>query len=360
MSEELREELTKLTCDLVRIESIADRPENLASVIDYIAAYLSAIPGIFVERSESGGKPAIVATLRETRSPALMLNGHVDVVVGRPAQFTPEVRDGRIYARGSQDMKGSVAVMLRLLKDLAARPERPDVGFQFVADEEIGGVHGTRRLLEEGWRCGFMLCLEPTDLGVLYEHKGAIWVKLDIPGQPAHGSRPWAGVNPVYPMTAGLADLARRYPPPSSEEWRTTVSPTVIHVGAGSRNQIPSSATLTFDCRYIASDSPESIIAAIRECFPGAEAMVDRSGGGLCTDPDHPEVQRLAGVVAARTGAPARFYREHFSTDARYYTHAGIPAICIGPLGAGLHSDEEWVDIASLSTLYEIIADFVG
>ncbi|MEI7644586.1 MAG: M20/M25/M40 family metallo-hydrolase [Chloroflexales bacterium] len=360
MSEDLCGELTRLTCDLVRIESIADRPELLAEVIDYVASYLADIPGIFVERSECDGKPAIVATLHPTRSPALMINGHVDVVVARPAQFVPELRDGRIYGRGSQDMKGSVAVMLRLLSDLAARPERPDVGFQFVADEEIGGALGTRRLLEEGWRCGFMLCLEPTDLGVLYEHKGGMWIDLRLPGVTAHGSRPWAGVNPVYPMTVGLAEIARRFPVPSPDEWRSTVSPTVIQVGGGSSNQIPSSATLTFDCRFVAEDSAEAISAAIQDCFPGAEVLVSRSGVALRTDPEHPTVQRLAGVVAARTGAPARFYREHFSTDARFYTQIDIPAVCLGPIGAGLHSDVEWVDIESLATLYQVITDFIG
>ncbi len=360
MSEDLCGELTRLTCDLMRIESIADRPECLAEVIDYVASYLATIPHIFVERSECGGKPAIVATLHETRSPALMINGHTDVVVAQPAQFVPELRDGRIYGRGSQDMKGSVAVMLRLLRDLAARPERPDVGFQFVADEEIGGALGTGRLLEEGWRCDIMLCLEPTDLGILYEHKGAMWVDLHIPGAPAHGSRPWNGVNPVYPMTVGLAEIARRFPVPGPDEWRTTVSPTVIQVGGGSSNQIPSSATLTFDCRFVAGDSAESIRTVLQDCFPGAELQVNRSGVALRTDPEHPAVQRLAGVVAAYTGAPARFYREHFSTDARFYTQAGIPAVCLGPVGAGLHSDEEWVDVESLATLYQIITDFIG
>ncbi len=360
MSEDLCGELTQLTCDLMRIESIADRPECLAEVMDYVASYLAGIPHIFVERSECGGKPAIVATLRETRSPALMLNGHVDVVVGRPAQFVPELRDGRIYGRGSQDMKGSVAVMLRLLRDLVARPERPDVGFQFVADEEIGGTLGTERLLAEGWRCDVMLCLEPTDLGILYEHKGAMWFDLHIPGVPAHGSRPWAGVNPIYAMTVGLAEVARRFPVPSPDEWRTTVSPTVIRVGGGSSNQIPGSAILTFDCRFVAEDNAESILTAIRECFPGAELRMNRSGVALRTDPHHPAVQRLAEMIATHTGAPTRFYREHFSTDARFYTQAGIPAVCLGPIGAGLHSDEEWVNCESLATLYQIITSFIG
>ncbi|HMQ31774.1 MAG TPA: M20/M25/M40 family metallo-hydrolase [Chloroflexaceae bacterium] len=360
MSDALRDELVALTCDLVRIESVADRPDQLAAVIDYAAAYLADVPGLFVERSEAGGKPALVVALRDTRAPALMLNGHLDVVVGRPEQFAPEVRDGRIYGRGSQDMKGSCAVMLRLIRDLAALPERPDVGFQLVTDEEIGGAEGTGRLLAEGWRCGFMLCLEPTDMGVLFEHKGALWVELRLPGRPAHGSRPWDGHNPVGDLARGLAALDARFPiPDGPNSWQTTVTPTHVQTGAGSRNQVPPGASVTFDIRYTADTTPEAIQATLAECFPTAELVVGSCGPGLRTDPEHPEVCRVADLLAERLGRPPRFYREHFATDARYYTSAGIPAVCVGPVGAGLHSDEEWVAIDSLLDLHAVLTAYI-
>jgi succinyl-diaminopimelate desuccinylase len=361
MSRDLRDELVALTCDLVRFESVADRPEQLVAAIDYAAAYLADIPGIFVERSEADGKPSLVVTLRDTRAPALMLNGHLDVVVGRPEQFEPALRDGCIYARGAQDMKGSCAVMLRLIRDLAALPEPPDVGFQFVTDEEIGGALGTGRLLEEGWRCAFMLCLEPTDMGILFEHKGGMWVELRLPGRPAHGSRPWEGHNPVPDLARGLIAIEQRYPvPPGSGEWRTTVTPTRIMVGeGGSRNQVPAAATVTFDIRWTTDTTPEQIRADIAACFPGGEMLVSASGPGLYTDPEHLEVCRVADVVERRMGRTPRFYREHFATDARYYTSQGIPAICLGPVGAGLHSDEEWVSIDSLVDLYDILVDYI-
>lgn len=360
MSDLLRDELVALTCDLIRFESVADRPEQLEAAIDYAAAYLADIPGLFVERSAAAGKPALVVALRDTRSPALMLNGHLDVVVGRPEQFVPELRDGRIYGRGSQDMKGSCAVMLRLIRELAGLPERPDVGFQLVTDEEIGGANGTGRLLAEGWRCAFMLCLEPTDMGVLYEHKGAMWVELRLPGRPAHGSRPWDGHNPVGDMARGLAALDARFPIPTVEDsWHTTVSPTSIQVGGGSRNQIPPGAALTFDIRYVAGDTPEGIQATLAECFPTATIEVKASGPGLRTDPEHPEVCQVADVLTARLGRAPRFYREHFATDARYYTSAGIPAVCVGPVGAGLHSDDEWVAIDSLVDLFSVCLEYV-
>ncbi len=360
MSDALRDELVALTCDLVRFESVADRPDQLEAVIDYVAAYLADIPGLFIERSTAVGKPALVVALRETREPHLMINGHLDVVVGRPEQFTPELRDGRIYARGSQDMKGSCAVMMRLIRDLAALPERPDVGFQFVTDEEIGGIDGTARLLAEGWRCTFMLCLEPTDMGVLFEHKGAMWVELKLPGRPAHGSRPWDGHNPVADLARGLATLDARFPVPAgADSWQTTVTATYVQVGAGSRNQVPPAASVMFDIRFVPEDRPEMIQAALAECFPTAEVIVSACGEGLRTDPEEPEVCKVADVLTARLGRPPRFYREHFATDARFYTIAGIPAVCVGPVGAGLHSDEEWVSIESLVDLHAVLVDYI-
>lgn len=360
MDTQLRDELVALTCDLVRFESVASRPEQLGAVIEYVAAYLDEVPGIHVERSEADGKPALVATLRPTREPAVMLNGHLDVVVGRPEQFEPELRDGRIYGRGTQDMKGSCAVMMRLLRDLAALPEPPDVGFQFVTDEEIGGNHGTRRLLEEGWRTGFMLCLEPTDMGVLFEHKGSMWVNMRLRGRPCHASRPWDGQNPLVDFARGLEVIGRHYPASTGpQDYRTTITPTVVHAGAGSANQVPAEAAVTFDIRWTTDTSPEQIRAALAESFPGAEIAVGAAGPGLYTDPEHPEVCRVADVLEQRLGQTPRFYREHFATDARFYTNAGMPAICVGPVGAGLHSDEEWVSADSLVDLHAVLTEYI-
>jgi succinyl-diaminopimelate desuccinylase len=357
MGNGLRDELIAVTSDLIRFQTVADRPDALAANADYIAAYLASIPGIFVERSEAEGKPALVATLRETRSPRLMLNGHFDVVAARPAQFIPLTRDGRIYGRASQDMKGSVAVMLRLLKDLAVRPDRPDVGFQFVSDEEIGGLLGTQRLRDEGWGCDFFIALEPTDLNICYAHKGAMWIELRLPGTPAHGSKPWQGRNPVFALNHGLSLIEDRLPAPHEEIYRTTITPTMVQTAPNSRNQVPPYLDVTFDIRWTDETPPEMLSALMREAFPDAELQVSRSGVGLLTDPNEPHVQQLAQIVARHSGRTPYFYREHFATDARFYSHKGVPAVCLGPVGAGLHSHEEWVEIDSLHHLYAILTE---
>jgi succinyl-diaminopimelate desuccinylase len=359
MSENLRDELVSLTSDLIRFESIAERPDQLAAAINYVASYLAAIPNIYIQRSERNSKPALVATLRETRSPALFLNAHLDVVVAAPEQFQPDVRDGRIYGRASQDMKGSAAVMLRLLRDLAALENPPDVGFQFVSDEEIGGRDGTGRLLEEGWRCETFIALEPTDLNICYAQKAPMWVEVTVSGTPGHGSRPWDSHNPIFAIQAGLARLAERFPDPTEPIWRTTVTPTSLQAGGGSRNQIPASASISFDIRHVGEDRPEDIVALLRECFPGAEVHGGRSAGLLQSDPNEAAFQRLARVSEQVIGRKSEFYREHFASDARFYSQAGIPAICFGPVGQGLHSDDEWVSIDGLVDLYTVLREYV-
>lgn len=352
----LRDELVAMTCDLVAIPSVADRPDQLVAAIEYAERFARAIPGIFVSRFDEAGVPSVVATLRETRTPALMLNAHLDVVPAQPEQFTPVVRDGRIYGRGSQDMKGSGAVLLRLLRDLAALPEPPDVGFQFVGDEEIGGHHSSGMLSRQGWLCDFFLVGEPTDLQICYAHKGAMWVDVELDGRPAHGSRPWEGDNPFVALREGLAAMELAFPTPDEAAWLTTVVPTKIS-GGDAGNRVPKQLVLTLDVRTIPTDSPHEVLATLQSCFAGT-VTARTIAPPLNTDPQHPIVRKLDQDIAAITGAPVGYYREHFSTDARYYSALGIPAVCLGPIGAGLHSDEEWVDIASLETLYHILYRF--
>jgi succinyl-diaminopimelate desuccinylase len=355
----LRDDLVTLTCDLVAIPSTADNPAALAATIDYAERYARAVPGLHVFRVESGGKPSVVATLRNTRNPAIFLNAHLDVVPANESQYRPEVRGDRIYGRGAQDMKGAAAVLLRLMKDLAALPEPPDVGFQFVSDEEIGGANGTGFLMTQGWGCHFFLAAEPTDLQICFAHKGIVRAEVALSGVPAHGSRPWEGTNPIAALRDGLVVLEQRFPTPDEPAWITTAVPTLLAAG-DAVNRLPQQALLTLDIRHVPEDTPAQILAAVRECFPGA--TVRQVGGGgtpLDTDPNDAEVQRLARCVADVTGAPAGFYREHFGTDARYYGDAGVPSVCCGPAGAGLHSDEEWVDVPSMEQLYAILDRFV-
>jgi succinyl-diaminopimelate desuccinylase len=173
-------------------------------------------------------------------------------------------------------------------------------------------------------------------------------------GVASHGSKPWEGLNPLLALNHGLSELIERFPQPEAPAWITTVTPTELHAGNGSTNQLPPEVRLAFDIRFVPEDAPETIAAIIRDCFPDGEFIYTQTPP-LDTAPHLPVVQRLGQIVAQVRGVEPEFFREHFCTDARFYGAAGMPAVCIGPTGAGLHSDQEWVDIDSLEQLRDIL-----
>jgi succinyl-diaminopimelate desuccinylase len=356
---ELRDALVQMTTDLVRLPSTLDRPDQLQATIDYATQALSGLPRGALYHHTSDNKPSLVYSLRGNKHAKLVLNAHLDVVPARPTQFEPEFRDGRMYGRGTQDMKGAGAVLLRLAQDLAQQADPPDVNFQFVTDEEIGGMHGTNLLLNLGYTCDFFITAEPTDLNICYMHKGAAPIKVTIHGVPAHGSRPWDGRNPIHTLRDGLIALEKVYPTPDEEAFVTTVVPTIIN-GGEAGNRIMEDLVLRLDIRRIPTESAAEVLAKVKTCFP-EHATVELMGDGvpLDTNPEHPAVQQLAQIVRDTTGRPAHFYREHFGTDARFYSSQGIAAVCCGPVGAGLHSDNEWADIDGFVETYKVFAELV-
>jgi succinyl-diaminopimelate desuccinylase len=354
MQMSIRDQLVRLTHDLVSIPSVSDDPVAREAVIDFVAGFCASLPGVQTFRFEADGKPALVAAFDDRRHKGLVLNAHVDVVPGRDEQFRPFERDGRIYGRGTQDMKGATAAMLLVLKDLAERGVRPGVAWQFVTDEEIGG-EGTRNLLASGYTCDFFLAGEPTDLEIVNRAKGMLWLRVRQTGNPAHGSRPWDGLNPIMPLARGVLRLLDQYPVPERPVWKTTATPSAIH-GGDAHNRVPADCLLQLDVRRVPDEDEETILSFIESCFEGGQLDVLHSGGALQTAENDPHVQRLR-MIAGRHGASGAFRDEHFGSDARFYSEAGLPAVCFGPLGAGLHSHDEWVDIASLEMYYAIIRE---
>lgn len=350
----MRDRLVQLTKDLIAIPSVSDDAAGRSAVIDFIEAFCRPLPGVHLARHESHGFPSLVAAFDAERAKDLVLNAHVDVVPARPEQFTPEERDGRIYGRGAQDMKAAAAAFMLLLQELAESDRRPSVAWQFVTDEEIGGEDGVGHLLKQGYSGKFFLAGEPTDLKIVNRAKGILWLTITQTGNPAHGSRPWDGLNPIVPLAAGMHKVLERYPIPEAAIWRTTVTPAALHSG-DAHNRVPVDAQLKLDIRRIPDESPDEVLRFVRACFPSAEVTVAHNGSALDTEAEDDEVAKLAQSIEQVQGGPVEFYGEHFGSDARFYSEQGIPAVCFGPVGAGLHSHDEWVDIASLETFYRIM-----
>jgi acetylornithine deacetylase/succinyl-diaminopimelate desuccinylase len=301
--------------------------------------------------------------------PVLVVNGHTDVVPAIAAGWTrdpfqPVVVDGRLYGRGSADMKGGVASAIAALGALKAAGLQPscDIVFQFVADEERGGALGTRALLEAGLLQGdACLVPEPTALAVSVAERGLLQGEIVLRGRPGHGSRPREGVSATeMAARVTLALHAADFGDPDHPLLgRPTANIGTLH-GGTAVNVVAEQARVGFDRRLLPGVSQQDAVEAIRhrlaaEGLDGLdyEIVVTDFGEGSEMSPEHPFAALVRRCVASATGRSPDAVETvgmTFTTDARFMRNqAGMPAVVCGPGAISqAHGVDEWVEVAQL------------
>ncbi|MCS3750807.1 acetylornithine deacetylase [Salinibacter ruber] len=365
--------------DLVRIDSTNpalgadERGAGEAELAAYIADRMHDI-GLDVDHWEPApGRPNVVGVLSgngDGRS--LIWNAHTDTVgvKGMDAPFTPVRQNGRLYGRGAQDMKGSLAAQL-----IAARTLREsdtslsgDVLVAAVADEEHKSI-GTEALVDRYDADGAVVT-EPTDLELVRAHKGFVWIDLRTQGRAAHGSRPAEGIDANMHMGRVLSKLEALNRSLSSDEARALVGPPSLHAGQLRGGDAPSvyaaECHLRMERRTVPGESAEDALEEVQtvlhelseadDAFE-AEAEIAFSRGTLKTPADA-TVASATRAGLSRTLAPSTPLADtgaSFWTDAALLSAAGTETVVLGPKGAGLHTTEEWVDLASVAQLAEVL-----
>lgn len=222
------DKITNLAQDLIRIPSTADNSPALGEVISYITKYATSTD-LSVKSFAFSGKPSLIISFNE-KKPQVILNGHADVVPGQPHQFQPTIKDGKLYGRGADDMKASLAAMLVLMKNLKNSHPTLPVQLMVVTDEEIGGHLGTKKLVpQKKGLPDLFLAGESTSLKIEYQSKGVVWLKLKTSGRRSHGARPWDGQNAIVKLAKELVNINKMYPEPQSPFGKlpVTLAPSV-------------------------------------------------------------------------------------------------------------------------------------
>ncbi len=209
------ERARQLLRDLVAINSVNPSLVPGAPGEAEAAACLAAClreSGLDVTETEvAPGRPNVVGVLEGAQpGPTLLLCGHLDTVgvEGMEDPFTPVERDGRLYGRGTQDMKSGLAACVGAARLLAAEGlPKGRVLVAGVVDEEYASL-GAEALVRD-WRADGAVITEPTDLSVAVAHKGFAWLELQTHGKAAHGSRPEEGRDAILAMGRVLGVLER-------------------------------------------------------------------------------------------------------------------------------------------------------
>ncbi len=368
--------LTQTLIDLVQINSINPSlsPDGAgeAEIGVYVADALSSL-GLAVTTYEIESKRVNVAgrLAGKGNGRSLLWNAHMDTVgvAGMADPFGAVIRDGKLYGRGSQDMKGSLAAQIAAAKALvdAGVELAGDVWVTAVADEEYASI-GSDNLVKHV-HADAAIVTEPTDLHICRAHRGFIWYDVETFGRAAHGSRYNEGIDANMRMGRFLAELDKleqelRARPPHPLAGPPSLHAAKIH-GGREISVYAAHCQMEIERRTTPGETETGATAEL-------QAIVDR----LAADPtfkatvkptflrepfeigaDAAIVQALAQAEAKWLPAPRPHTGQTFWTDAAILAQAGMDTVLIGPIGAGLHSAEEWVDVQSVVDLAGMLAE---
>ncbi len=355
--------LTELTRDLILIPGTESRPTELRRCLEFLGNHLESLPNINLRYLENGGCLSLVATPVDCDRPDILLCGHADVVDHPdPSSFRSAVHAGRIWGPGAGDMKGALAIILTLFRNLLPQARLPSLGIAITSDEERGGEHGVKFLLgEAGLSCGTAIIPDggsPSEITV--EEKGIVHATLTARGYSGHAARPWLCQNAIDFLHAALASIRALFENLRSEDspdhWFPTCSVTVIRTPNITINRIPSSASASLDIRFPPPFTVASITDLIRSATgPNLDLEIHVSAEPTHLAPD-PKFREITSLI---TGTEAKFIRASGGSDARFFCAAGIPTLLSRPLVGNLHGEDEWIDIASMVSFYRVCESYI-
>lgn len=364
------EEVVQLTQKLVQIESYYPGPGE-APVVEFLKSYLDEHDFKMTLQDVAPGRPNLIADLGSGPG-GLILEGHTDVVHhGSLDQweippYEARVVDGRLYGRGSCDMKGGLAAAIVAAQSVRKTLGEPSRTLRLcVPCDEEGLMIGIKAFVKAGYAEGFAgaIVCEPEENEICLWQKGAMRVWVRFQGRMAHGAMPYAGANPIPSgsrFVAALHALQTELQAESQHEYLGLpwVTPTVFQASAGEGqfNLIPDKVRVGLDVRTNSGQDHRQIEARLREVL--ASSLDDGVTAELEVFESRPatETQKDASVVKATEqalsmlGMPVRYGGVPGATDGTFlWAWAGLPVVTIGPGGRTVpHQANEFIELDEL------------
>lgn len=366
-------EAVNLTAQLVSIPSVNPMGKgltgpvyserNMALFIQDFLAELGIRAELFGADAE---RPNLVAFIDAGKSRTILLEAHMDTVSEEQmtiAPFDPVIKDGFLYGRGSCDTKASLATYLHAIKRILqeGRTLQHNVVLAFVKDEEYS-FSGARELVERGIKADFAVVGEPTELNLIYAHKGLCRFFIHTDGLSCHSSMPWNGESAIYKM-ASIIQGVEGYAKSLAQVTHPVLGQATASIGriTGGQtvNTVPALCSIELDNRLLPGMTLQYIVNGLKP-FLG-----DPSGYrieapyllamGVENAPDAPHLKALVHACELE-GIHPELQTAHYATDAAIYQEAGIPCVVFGPGSiAQAHTANEHINIAQIEKASDII-----
>jgi len=333
---------------------------------------------------ETGRKANLYATIGPRDEPGIMLSGHTDVVpvegqAWSSDAFTLRREGGRLYGRGSADMKGFIAACLAMAHEAVGKKLATPIHFAFSYDEEIGCV-GVRRLIDmlekAPLRPRLAIIGEPTLMRVVTAHKGKAAMRVSCTGLEAHSSLAPEGVNAIHlalDVVSAIRALQAEIAETGTRDGDYDIPYTTLHVGrirgGETLNIVPNETHFDFEIRHLPADDPDALIARIKAVAEKivAEARKRFAGAAIGFEPinaypalDTPPDSEAVAFVKALTGANATGKISFGTEGGLFQARLGIPTVVCGPGSIAVaHKPDEYLEESQLAACDGFLARLV-
>ncbi len=369
---------------LIRIKSLSGEEKEIAYIIRDL------LNDVGVDKAFIDEYGSVIGVIKGSINSTLVFEGHMDhVPEGDISQwindpYEPVIIDGRLYGRGSVDMKGAIASMISSIIKLRESRDIPTIYYVFVPFEEISEGTVFKHTIEETLRIrpDLVILGEATNLNLHIGQRGRTVLKITLKGRSAHASMPSNAINPLFAMCTFIHRFRKLQFPVHDVLGQSTFSPTIIECEPKSTPMIPDICRLIIDYRFIVGETKENILNKIENILEelsknrsiiGYNIEINKGTATLWTgkvidyedfypawimDKNSSLIKRAYSILRDHiTGAIIGVWR--FSTDGVYSAGiAGIPTIGVGPGDENLaHMPNEYVPVKHLLLAEEIYAD---
>ena len=337
------------------------------ALAEFVLAFLTK-NGIDCELQQMlPGRPNVLGYIDANASQTIMLEAHLDTVHADSMTiepFTPVVRNGQLFGRGSCDTKGSMAAFLQAVIQAKKTPGRLryNVLLLFVSDEEYRFT-GAQHAVKKGLKADFGIAGEPTQLKIVRSHKGVTRWKMVTKGVAAHSAYPERGKNAIYAMSKIINRLDKYAAELYSGSRHPLLGAPSLSVGVieGGQavNVVPDRCSIEVDRRTLPDETMQSVIGPIQALLkdlPDWEMKEPHlSVAGMEVSEHAPGLKALAGSIKAVRG-DVLVEGAQYATDAGIYNAVGIPTVVFGPGDiAQAHTESEFIDLHQLDQAVAII-----